>query len=179
MYQEQILPALEGNLSIKQAGPSDLDTIINMLEEAASWLASRGIDQWMPGSFLGPRYDSIDDQVNRGEIYLAILDGMPAGTLTLQWEDKKFWGDVPDDAAYVHRIAIRRVYAGKGLGLRLLQWAESTAATAGKTCLRLDCMAENAALCEYYERAGFGDRGEIRGKGWRGRLYEKRIRTEA
>src|SRR6185312_15161044 len=175
MDQEQSLPTLEGYLSIEQARPSDLDSVIDILEEAASWLASRGIDQWRQGSFLGPRYDSIADQVYRGEVYLAILDGEPVGTLTLQWEDKKFWGDVSEDAIYVHRIAIRRAYAGKGLGLRLLQWAESMVAKAGKTYLRLDCMAENAALCEYYERAGFECRGEIQGKGWRGRLYEKRI----
>ena len=163
---------------IEQARPSDLDIIIDILEEAASWLASRGIDQWRPGSFLGPRFESISGQVNRGEVYLAMLNGKPVGTLTLQWEDKKFWGDVPDDAAYVHRIAIRRAYAGKDLGHQLLRWAESAAAAAGKNFLRLDCMAENSALCEYYERADFECRGEIQGKGWRGRLYEKRIRIE-
>lgn len=167
-----------GQIKLVQAQSSELDTVVDILEEAASWLASRGIDQWLPGSFLGPRYDSISDQVNRGEVYLAKLEGKSVGTLTLQWGDKKFWGDVPDDAAYVHRIAIRRACAGKGLGRQLLQWAESTAARAGKTFLRLDCMAENLALCEYYERANFVCRGEIQGEGWRGRLYEKRISVE-
>jgi GNAT superfamily N-acetyltransferase len=178
MDREQILLTPAGYITIVQAQPSDLDTVIDILEEAASWLASRGIDQWQPGSFLGPRYESIADQVNRGEVYLATLDGKPVGTLTLQWEDKKFWGVVPGDAAYVHRIAIRRTCAGRNLGRQLLQWAESTAAAAGKNFLRLDCMAENQALCEYYERANFECRGEIQGKGWRGRLYEKRIRTQ-
>lgn len=167
-----------GQIKLVRVQSSEIDTVVDILEEAASWLASRGIDQWRQGSFLGPRYDSIADQVYRGEVYLATLDGEPVGTLTLQWEDKNFWGDVSDAAIYVHRIAIRRAYAGKGLGLRLLQWAESTAAKAGKSFLRLDCMAENSALCEYYEYAGFECRGEIQGKGWRGRLYEKRTRTE-
>ena len=167
-----------GQITLVQAQPSELDTVVDILEEAASWLTSRGIDQWRQGSFLGPRYDSIADQVNRGEVYLAILDGKPVGTLTLQWQDKNFWGDVPDDAAYVHRIAIRRAYAGKDLGRQLLQWAESAAAAAGKNFLRLDCMAENSALCEYYERANFESRGEIQGEGWRGRLYEKSIRRK-
>jgi GNAT superfamily N-acetyltransferase len=175
MGQEKIQPTYEGYLSIEQAHPSDMDTVIDILEEAASWLASRGVDQWMPGSFLGPGYETIANQLKRGEVYLATLYGKPAGTLTLQWEDKKFWGDVSENAIYVHRVAIRRAYAGKGLGLRLLQWAENMAAKAGKTYLRLDCMTENSTLCEYYERAGFECRGEIQGKGWRGRLYEKRI----
>ncbi|HJT56732.1 MAG TPA: GNAT family N-acetyltransferase [Ktedonobacteraceae bacterium] len=173
-----MLSTPQRNIIIEQARPDDLDTVIDILEEAAAWLTSRGIDQWRPGSFLEARYETIAKQVNRGEVYLATLNGKPVGTLTLQWEDKGFWGDVPDDAAYVHRIAIRRAYAGKELGYHLLQWAESTAAASGKNFLRLDCMAENVALCEYYERANFESRGEIQGKGWRGRLYEKRIQTK-
>ncbi len=178
MDQEHILLSVTGNIIIEQARISDLDAVIDILEEAASWLASRGIDQWRPGSFLGSGYEAIAEQVNRGEVYLAMLNGKSVGTLTLQWEDKKFWGDVPDDAAYVHRIAIRRAYADKGLGSQLLRWAEHAAAEAGKTFLRLDCMAENAPLCEYYEKANFECRREIQGKGWRGRLYEKSIRTK-
>src|SRR5215472_5936698 len=102
MDEEQILLTQAGYITIEQARPSDMDTVIDILEEAASWLASRDIDQWRPGSFLEPRYESIAGQINRGEVYLATLNGKPVGTLTLQWEVKKFWGDVPDDAAYVH-----------------------------------------------------------------------------
>jgi hypothetical protein len=47
------------------------------------------------------------------------------GTVTLQWSDKKFWGDLPLDAGYVHKLAIKRSYGGKRLGLRLLAWAEA------------------------------------------------------
>lgn len=165
-----------GQIDIVQAQASELYAVLDILEEAAAWIASRGIDQWRPGSFIGPRYQSIADQVKRGEVYLAKHEGEPIATLTLQWEDKRMWGDVPADAAYVHRIAIRRPYAGKGIGLQLLQWTENTAAAACKDYLRLDCMAENQALRNYYEQAGFAYRGEIQGKGWRGSLYEKNIR---
>jgi len=34
------------------------------------------------------------------------------GTVTLQWSDKKFWGDLPLDAGYVHKLAIKRSYGG-------------------------------------------------------------------
>jgi hypothetical protein len=67
MKQEHILLTPAGYITIEQARPSDLGTVIDILEEVASWLASRGIDQWRPGSFLGPRYESIANQVNRGQ----------------------------------------------------------------------------------------------------------------
>jgi hypothetical protein len=51
----------------------------------------------------------------------------------------------------------------------------------GRTCVRLDCFAENTFLRQYYTRAGFVDRGEIDAQfpaligTLRLRRYEKRI----
>jgi RimJ/RimL family protein N-acetyltransferase len=45
----------------------------------------------------------------------------------------------------------------------------------GKKFIRLDCMAENPALCAYYEQVGFTHRGETQGKGWKAALYEKKV----
>src|SRR5205085_4420393 len=104
MQHAHILLTPIGQIDIVQAQASELDVVLDILEEAAAWVTSKGIDQWRPGSFIGPRYQSIADQVKRGEVYLAKHDGEPIATLTLQWEDKRMWGDVPADAAYVHRI---------------------------------------------------------------------------
>jgi GNAT superfamily N-acetyltransferase len=75
----------------------------------------------------------------------------------------------------VHCLAIRRAFAGIGLGRYLLQWAEQRIAAVGKKFIRLDCMAENPALCAYYEQVGFTHRGETQGKGWKAALYEKKV----
>jgi ribosomal protein S18 acetylase RimI-like enzyme len=178
MSYEGLLLTPAGRITIEQAQPSDLDTVLDILEEVAGWLTSRGIDQWQPGVFRRIRRQSIADQVSRGEVYLARRDGQPVGTLTLQWADKMFWGNVPDDAGYIHRLAIRRAYAGMELGCHLLRWAERKVASAGKDYLRLDCMAENQALRQYYEQAGFTSRGEIQGQGWKASLFEKKVTGE-
>ncbi len=178
MSYEGLLLTPAGGIVIEQAQPSDLDTVLDILEEAASWLTSRGIDQWQPGLFRRIRRQSIADQVSRGEVYLARRDGQPVGTLTLQWADQMFWGNVSDDAGYIHRLAIRRAYAGMELGHHLLQWGEGKVASAGRDYLRLDCMAENQALRQYYEQAGFTSRGEIQGQGWKASLFEKKVTGE-
>ena len=167
------------SISIVQAQPADLEIILDILEEAAQWLASRNIDQWQPGIFRGSRRQSIVNRLSQGEIYLARRDGEAIGTLTLQWSDKLVWGDVPDDAGYVHSLAIRRVFAGVGIGRQMLQWAENMVASSGKRYLRLDCMAENAALRRYYEQAGFAYRGDIESKGWKASLYEKQVMSDS
>jgi len=100
-------------------------------------------------------------------MYLARLDGEPVGTIALLWSDEETWGDVPGAAGYVHGLAVRRDFAGQGLGRALLRWAENRAASSGREHLRLDCVAGNRALNEYYERAGFDHRGHALVRGWK------------
>ncbi len=113
--------------------------------------------------------------MERGEVYVFRLDGRPVGTLVLQWSDEETWGGVADAAGYVHGLAIRREWAGKGLGRALLKWAEDRTAAAGRDYLRLDCAAENRALNAYYARAGFGYRGRASVQGLEVCLYEKPV----
>jgi GNAT superfamily N-acetyltransferase len=71
---------------------------------------------------------------------------------------RRLWADLPAPAAYVHRLAVRRIAAG--LGSRLLDRAVGTAAAEGRQFLRLDCVASNRQLRDYYEAAGFPHRGD-------------------
>src|SRR2546423_1211405 len=91
--------------------------------------------------------------IEAGVTWLAVANGEAVGTLVVQWDDPLFWAGYPSDAGYLHRLAVRR--HGAGLGSRLLRWAEFHAAGAGKTHLRLDCVASNESLRAYYERAPY------------------------
>ena len=115
------------------------------------------------------------ERIGRGEMYLARLAGQTFGTFALQWSDEEVWGDVLGDAGYVHGLAIRRGFAGRGLGRELLRWAEEHVALSGQSYLRLDCRADNRDLNEYYERAGFCCRGQARVWGFEVNLYEKGV----
>jgi GNAT superfamily N-acetyltransferase len=140
-------------MEVRLAGPGDVDPVVSILEEAAAWLRSRGIDQW-PAVF---RREFVADHVGRREVYLAWAGAEAAATLSLQAADPEMWGERPPDALYLHGFAVRRRHAG--LGRELLHWAERAAATAGRRYLRLDCMAANPGLRAYYERAGYVHRG--------------------
>ena len=157
---------------VREARPADLDTVVSKLEEAARWMARRGIEGWTPDGFSRERIAVL---IRNGEMYLAVLDGRPAGTFALQWSDRETWGDVPDDAGYVHGLAIRREFAGKGLGLEMLRRAGQMVSRSEREYLRLDCVADNEALNEYYRRAGFARKGSSVVRGLAVALYEKRV----
>lgn len=160
-----------GELAIRPARPEEVETVAAILEEVADWLTARGIDQWRMGDWLRPH---IAEGIARGEVYLAELGGNMVGTVRLQWSDDRTWGAMPDDAGYVHSLAVRRAYGGRGIGRELLAWAERTAAAAGKAYLRLDCVAWNEALNAYYREAGFAYVRTV-GEGNPGNLYQKRV----
>ncbi|MGB8683602.1 MAG: GNAT family N-acetyltransferase [Candidatus Binatus sp.] len=139
-----------GSVEICLATPADLDDVLDILNQTARWLASRGINQWRVDGF--PR-ELVAGDIARGEVYIARRERRAVGTFTLMWRDDLFWPGTKDEAGYIHRIAVRR--EARGLGVELLKFAEHVTASTGRKLLRLDCFSGNAALCSYYEQAGF------------------------
>jgi ribosomal protein S18 acetylase RimI-like enzyme len=160
---------------IERATLAETDLLIEIHEDAARWLWSRGIHQWEPGTF--PR-DRLMACIERGEVYVVRLDGEPVGMAIVQEADEYIWGTRPDDALYLHGLRVLRAYAGRGIGRSILRWAEEQVAAQGRMYMRLDCMADNTKLRAYYEDAGFRCVGEQTDKDepdWRASLYEKRV----
>ncbi|MGH2598180.1 MAG: GNAT family N-acetyltransferase, partial [Dehalococcoidia bacterium] len=95
---------------------------------------------------------------------------------SVAWADPFYWGERPDDAGYVHKLAVREDAAGGGVGQEILRWAEERVRHAGRDFVRLDCDADNPRLNAYYRDAGFELQGMlVREDGLRMNLYEKTI----
>ena len=167
------LVGIASEVRIIKAQQGDLDKVLEILDEASRWLSSKGLEtQWL----ASPTFrQTIKDNIDRGEVYVVKDVKETVGTITLQWNDRKFWGDLPPDAGYIHKLAIVRSRAGQHLGLRLLHWAEDKTRAEGKRYLRLDCIASNKIILEYYEKAGFTHIRDTEMPGWKASLYEKKL----
>jgi ribosomal protein S18 acetylase RimI-like enzyme len=171
----QSLGQFETNLGVVQvelAGKDDVDAIAAILNGAGDWLLSRGINQWPPGCFIR---QNIAEAAERRKALVVKLHGTVIATFALAWEPTPMWGPQPADAGYIRTLAIARVYAGHQIGLSILRWAEREVAVEGRRFLRLDCMADNPGLRDYYSRAGFTFRGEVRMNEWCAALFEREI----
>lgn len=142
-----------GEVEFVVAAPDQVDDVLLVLDEAACWLQARGIEQWPA------RFESswVRGSIDRGETWLAEVDGRISATVTLDWSDS-VWAGVPGKAAYLHRMAVCRRSAG--LGAVILGWAADVALEHGRVALRLDCVASNERLRAYYKAAGFAFRGD-------------------
>ena len=140
-------------LSIRQATARDLDEVAGILHEAAHWLEESGMAMWRDDELLPIR---IAEDVRSGLFFLAECDGEAAGTVRFQLEDKLFWPDVPqDDSAFIHRLAVKRRFAGGEISSALILWAIARTHALGRRYLRLDCIASRQRLRALYERMGF------------------------
>jgi ribosomal protein S18 acetylase RimI-like enzyme len=125
-------------------------------------MTARGIaGQWRPGELAEDHFRQV---MEHGEVWLAESGGRVVGAWELWWEDEAAWGTQPPVAGYVHRLMVDRSAAAPGTGLRLLRAAERRVAEAGRTCVRLDCLAGNAQLNAYYREAGYRIVGRKEGK---------------
>lgn len=139
--------------TIRPAAPDDIETVSSILQEAARWLEQTGQLMWRDSELLPSR---IAEDVRAGLFFIAVLNTEPAGTIKFQLEDPLFWPDVPhSDSAFVHRLAVRRHFAGTGISTALMNWAADRARSLNKRYLRLDCEASRPKLRAVYERFGF------------------------
>ena len=160
-------------MNVRRAQQEDAQTVAGLLDEATVWVNDLGFSQW-PLPF--PR-DQLAAAIDRGEVYVVESeDGDGVATVSMLPDDPEYWGDQPPDAFYVHKLAVRRDQAGRGIGAAIVEWANAEAAEAGREFLRLDCLADNPGIRDYYEDLGFEHRGDLVLDGRKMSLYERPVR---
>jgi GNAT superfamily N-acetyltransferase len=173
-------PGLSEVFAVRPASAQDLGVAVDILEEAAAWVAARGQDGWGPGTFRDEAGDGrwvLREALDAGELFLAWMAGQAVGTVTLQSADAVYWPGAVDlaDARYVHRLAVSRAASGLGIGRALLGWSEDQTAESGRPFVRLDCPARSPFLRAYYLTAGYGFRGDVTVGAFRASLFEKAL----
>lgn len=140
-------------VEVRIAAPSETAIVAEILAEASTWADTIGAKLWQLDE-LAP--SGIGRDVAAGLFQLAWVGPEAAGTVKFQLDDSEFWPDDPGDhAAYIHRLAVRRRFAGGRVSTALMRWAVQQAAARGRQMLRLDCDVERTSLRRVYERFGF------------------------
>jgi GNAT superfamily N-acetyltransferase len=142
------------DIRIRQATREDAPALTAVLTDAAKWVEQLdGTTMWVEDELAK---DRIASEVDAGLFFIAECGGAIAGALKFQLADQLFWPDLgTNDSAFIHRLAVRRNYAGRGVSTALLEWAVDHARSLGRRYLRLDCDAERGRLRDVYERFGF------------------------
>ncbi len=140
--------------AIRRARADEWPEVCSVLDEAAAWLAERGDQMWEIGEL---DTELVRSQVEEGLFHLAETGEGIAGVFRYQLEDPEFWPDLeaPEASAFLHRLAVRRRFAGRGISAAIFRWAAERTRALGREWLRLDCDVQRHRLRAMYERAGF------------------------
>ncbi len=145
-------PAFE--LDLARSG--EARAVSEVLQEAARWITTWRSQLWDP-ELLGEAFAA--PFVERGQVIVARAGEAIAGVVILEPEDPLFWPDYPaGEAGYLHKLAVRRAYAGRGLPAALIDHAAGMARLQRRTVLRLDCHPD---LARVYAQLGFRPVDEI------------------
>ena len=123
-YAEQLqkqTPILRLLTIIRQAEIADVQSVSAILTKAALWLEKRDIPLW---NVRDLSVECLNEDVAAGCYFLAEVEGQSTGTLRFTLEDPVVWPDVCDgESAFIHRIAVRRDYAGGMVSIAMLNSA--------------------------------------------------------
>ncbi len=164
-------------LNLKQITIDDLPFVVEQFKEAAKKIAKLEIDHWQ--YWVDPPKEKVDWVIEGLEglefYYVQKEDGEQIGMLRIMDEDLIYWGPQADKARYVHSLAIKEKFNGKGLGKVVLDMVAKEAGREGCKYLRLDCDSKNSRLCNYYLGLGFEQVGQVKLEISTYNLYQKEV----
>ncbi|MBB5953590.1 GNAT superfamily N-acetyltransferase [Saccharothrix tamanrassetensis] len=177
-------PLWRGELvEIRRGGPADLPAVMAMLDGAVAWLEASGrTGQWgsRPWSADPERAGKIADRVRDDTVWIAEVDGEPAGTLIHSPAAPDYVPPAGEPELYVRLLVTSRAFTGRGVGGALLDHARAQARALGVELVRVDCYAGgDGRLVRYYRRNGFTPVGTFEVGEWPGQLLSDRVGSTA
>ena len=148
---------------MRLAQASDLDTVVALTNEAYA-VYETVLD--------GPPIPVTEDYVPhiaRGNVWLLELEGKAAGLIVIETEP---------DHLLIFSVVVADEFQGRGLGSRLMAWAETLAKKAGFDALRLYTNARMTRNIAIYEGMGYREirrRSNSKRPGWIAVDMEKRL----
>lgn len=166
-------------MEIRKGTSDDIPSILGLLDGAVAWLVSQGrTRQWgtQPWSEKAGAVKVVHKYVTTGDPWIAEIDGVPAGTLTVTDAPGDYIAPVDEPERYIHLFAGDHRFGGRGVGAALLAHAVEETRRAGISLLRVDCYAgDDGKLVAYYERNGFTRTEPFTVGDWPGQVLAMRV----
>ncbi len=101
----------------------DIKNASSIMQEAAKWLIEKGMPLWKIEDLSEEALSNYEKLEN---IYVGFVNNEPVTAMILKWYDPVFWPDIKEnDSGFIHKLSIKRKYAGQGYSKKMIQFAES------------------------------------------------------
>ena len=151
-------------MRIRTATADDIAAMLEMAAQASARIAAMGFDQWQKGY---PDRGVIEQDIIDKNAYIAEVDGVPAGMMSLTFTDiysyEKIEGKWIDGGFYcaVHRLCVADGFVKQGIATALFAAAEMISRERGYASVRVDTHEQNAPMRRTLEKCGYTHCGRI------------------
>jgi ribosomal protein S18 acetylase RimI-like enzyme len=171
------LNASENRLLFRKAVREDLAEIVRLFSAATRHMDALGIPQW---DECYPTRDDISGDFTRGELYVGLLNGSIACSVTLspRCEPEYAYGrwQYPTlKFSVIHRLCVHPVFQNRHVATQTMCFTEDILRGDGIQVVRLDAFSLNPYALLLYERLGYRKVGEVNFRKGLFYLYEKRL----
>lgn len=162
--------------NLRKAQESDVEMIWNILQHAIEKRKSDGSDQWQNGY---PNVQSIKDDIQNGVGYVyeneekiacyaaIIFDIEPAyEIIDGKWKSSGKY-------AVVHRVAVSKDFAGKGISTQLFLEIENLAKSQDYFVIKVDTNFDNLPMLKILEKLKYEYCGKVYFRGSERKAFEK------
>tara|TARA_Y100000813_G_scaffold144732_1_gene105596 strand:+ start:495 stop:992 length:498 start_codon:yes stop_codon:yes gene_type:complete len=148
---------------IRKAKINELDEIMNMYTSCVDGMQKANIDQW---DSTYPNRKIISEDIRNKTFYIFLINDEIIGGINIdKIQDKTYldieWKDKGNKFLVVHRLAVRQEFWKKGIGNKLMIFAESLVKEKKLNSIRLDTYSSNPIAINFYLNLGYIKKGEI------------------
>ena len=150
-------------MMIRKAKINELDEIMNMYASCVDGMQKANIDQW---DSTYPNRKIISEDIRNKSFYIFSINDKIIGGINIdKIQDKTYldieWKDKGNKFLVVHRLAVRQEFWKKGIGNKLMIFAESLVKEKKLNSIRLDTYSSNPIAINFYLNLGYIKKGEI------------------
>ena len=142
---------------IRRGVHEDLTPILEITKNCAVKMDAMGIYQWNENY---PNRSAFIDDIKNNELLVFTKGALLVGCIALctkmddVYKDVK-WLTKDVKSLYVHRLAVDPQFQKKGIGKKLMDYAEDFAKKNNFISIRLDTFSKNKNNMRFYERRGY------------------------
>lgn len=149
---------------IRKAKLEDIHAIMTVYKSCVEGMIMLGIDQW---DETYPNYEIIKSDLEKESYYVGCIDDQIVSGVNIdQNQDPTYlsidWNDNTNKFLVVHRLCAKTSVWNKGIGKKMMLFAEQLAKKRKLTSIRLDTYKNNQRGINFYKRLGYQKLGSIK-----------------
>ncbi len=148
---------------IRKANLKDLERVVEITNACAKHMISQNIFQWNEHY---PNKEIFQEDVQNKTLFVINVDSKIAGCICISPKiddvyKKVKWLTLTDKNMYIHRLAVHPDFQGKGLAIKLMDFAEQLTLKKKYKSIRLDTFSGNTKNNKFYKLQGYTKLGKI------------------